>query len=76
MVLIPKKHNVEDFKPLGRCFCPSPSLLAFSVPLCILPVYELESLFLGSFFNIFSFYRSKKKKDLRPIKRVMDKVIS
>ena len=47
--------------PLGHCFCPSPSLLAFSVPLCILPVYELESLFLGSFINIFAFYRSKKK---------------
>ena len=42
--------------------CSSPSLLAFWVPLCILPVYELESLFLGFFFNIFAFYRSKKKK--------------
>ena len=33
-----------------------------SFPLCILPVYELESLFLGFVSNIFAFYRSKKKK--------------
>ena len=45
----------------GPQFCSLPSLLAFWVPLCILPVYELESLFLGFFINIFAFYRSKKK---------------
>ena len=45
------------------------SLLAISVPLCILPVYELESLFLGSLFNIFAFYRSKKKKKKKKISK-------
>ena len=51
-----------DCRIPGPQFCSSPSLLAFWVPLCILPVYELESLFLGFFINIFAFYRSKKKK--------------
>ena len=46
--------------------CSSPSLLAFWVPLCILPVYELESLFLG-FFLIYLLFTDKKKKKLSPL---------
>ena len=37
-------------------------MLVFRFPLCILPVYDLESLFMGFVSNIFAFYRSKKKK--------------
>ena len=44
-----------DCRTLGPQFCSSSSLLAFWVSLCILPVYELHSLYLGFFINIFAF---------------------
>ena len=56
---------------MGYGLFPGSVLLAFCVPLCIFPVYDLEPSSLGFFFffflmlyNIFAFYLSKKKKSL------------
>ena len=55
--------------------CSSPSLLAFWVPLCILPVYEVESLFLGFFLIYLHFTDQKKKKKKNLVASVTFKVL-
>ena len=57
-------------KPLGCGLFPVSVLLAFWVPLCILPVYDLEPSSLGFFvFNCFIIYLlftdQKKKKSIQ-----------